>query len=518
MMVPRSFRHVFVCLAGALLLASCNRPDPTRIDVVVVGKPDDPFQETGEMTPAARLTRASTAEGLVAFDEEGRVVPALADRWIVTDDGRSYIFRLRDGTWQGNAGELTAKSAKAAFDVRLRKVRGTSLALDLKVIDEVRVMAGRVVEIRLKHAMPNLLQLLAQPELGLTYEDQTGGPMTLTRDGETAIFKPIDPATLGLPELEDWTERTRIVALRALPGEAAIAAFNDGDADIVLGGRIEDFPRTSSVGILRGTIQLDPVTGLFGLLVMNDDGFLAEPVNREAIALALDRPALIAPFGLGGWNASTRVVAPGLDGDIGTIGERWREQSLDDRRTVASARVAAWNAANAAGTRDAAPSRQAPAAQPESTAAPTNAGVTLSVWLPEGPGSDILFRGISGDLATIGITATRAPADEKGDLRLLDTVARYPLAAWFLNRLSCAKDAGLCSPEADALVANARVSEDGAERAALLAEAEAELTAANVFIPFGSPIRWSLVRGDVNGFASNPWGWHPLMPLAWLPR
>ena len=57
-----------------------------------------------------------------------------------------------------------------------------------------------------------------------------------------------------------------------------------------------------------------------------------------------------------------------------------------------------------------------------------------------------------------------------------------------------------------------------AERSALLAEAEAELTAANVFIPFGPPIRWSLVRGDVNGFATNPWGWHPLMPLARLPR
>ncbi|MFD2135283.1 hypothetical protein ACFSLT_08700 [Novosphingobium resinovorum] len=48
-----------------------------------------------------------------------------------------------------------------------------------------------------------------------------------------------------------------------------------------------------------------------------------------------------------------------------------------------------------------------------------------------------------------------------------------------------------------------------AERAALLTEAEAELTGANVFIPFGTPIRWSLVRGSVDGFSVNPWGWHP---------
>lgn len=515
-MVSRSLRQLFLCLAGALLLTSCDRTDSSRIDVVVIGEPEDPFQEDGTSNPAARLVRASTAEGLVAFDEQGRVVPALADRWIVTDDGRSYIFRLRDGTWQGEAGDLTARSAKTAFDARLRKVRGTSLALDLKVIDDVRVMAGRVIEIRLNHAMPNLLQLLAQPEMGLVFEDQTGGPMAVVPDGDVAMFNLIDPATLGLPEIEDWAERTRTVALRALPGEAAIAAFNEGEADIVLGGRIEDFPRTSSVGILRGTIQLDPVAGLFGLQVMNDEGFLAEPVNREAIALALDRSALIAPFGLGGWNASTRIVAPGLDGDIGTIGERWAEQSLEDRRGVASARVAAWRSGVGA-SGDGLVSREAPAGGAASAGA-TPAGVSLSVWLPPGPGSDILFRGISRDLSAIGITAIRAADDESGDLRLLDEVASYPLAAWFLNHLSCAEEAGLCSEAADDLVATASASEDSAERSALLAEAEAELTAANVFIPFGPPIRWSLVRGDVNGFATNPWGWHPLMPLARLPR
>jgi peptide/nickel transport system substrate-binding protein len=39
-----------------------------------------------------------------------------------------------------------------------------------------------------------------------------------------------------------------------------------------------------------------------------------------------------------------------------------------------------------------------------------------------------------------------------------------------------------------------------------------------VFIPFGPPIRWSLVRGSVTGFATNRWGMHPLMPMAMRPR
>ena len=54
-------------------------------------------------------------------------------------------------------------------------------------------------------------------------------------------------------------------------------------------------------------------------------------------------------------------------------------------------------------------------------------------------------------------------------------------------------------------------------RAALFAEAEAELAASNVFIPIGAPIRWSLIRGGVEGFEENRWSIHPLFPLALRP-
>jgi ABC-type transport system substrate-binding protein len=103
-------------------------------------------------------------------------------------------------------------------------------------------------------------------------------------------------------------------------------------------------------------------------------------------------------------------------------------------------------------------------------------------------------------------------------LRLVDDVARYPRARWFLNRLSCTARRGLCDAQVDAIVTGAAKVTDESQRSALLGEAEARLTQANLFIPFGTPIRWSLVRGTVNGFASNPWAWHPLMPLAWLPK
>lgn len=495
-------RKAFQTLAPlvALGLVACHSVDNSALDVAVIGEADDPFQSGIRLNLAGQLVRASTAEGLVAFDEMGRVIPALADRWIVTDDGQSYIFRLRDGDWPSGE-EISAESAKKSLDAALKALKGTALGLDLSGIDEVRVMAGRVIEIRLVRPMPYLLQLLAQPELGLYRSDEGAGPMAMTRNGDIALLTPIDPAKLGLPEVRNWSQRTREIDLRAMGGPEAVQRFNDGDVDLVLGGQVQDFPLTRSVGILRGTIQLDPVIGLFGLQVMNDRGFLADPANREALAMAIDRNRLIAPFGVGGWAPTTRIVTPSLDGDLGTIGERWDEQTLEERRAVAAARVRAWRATSGKG--------EAP---------PRPAGPTLKIWLPQGDGSQLLLANLSADFASIGVTLQEAAKIDRADLALVDDTARYPRAAWYLNRLSCSSKRGLCSEEADARVVEASTAGTAAERAALLTEAEAELTAANVFIPFGSPIRWSLVRGSVDGFAANAWGWHPLMPLAWLPK
>lgn len=494
-----------VCAAALLLLASCGSKDASTFRLVAIAHPDDKTQDGIDRPLAKQLTRAAIAEGLVSFDEQGRVVPALADRWIVTDDGLSYIFRLRDGEWRDGE-PLTAKSAKAGLDAAIRAQRSSPLALDLAAVDEIRVMAGRVVEIRLLRAQPYFLQLLAQPELGLLHAKQGDGPMALERRGDVIRFLPIEPSRLGLPQVPDWERRTRKLEMSELPAAKAVERFNEGAADLVLGGHIEDFPLTSSVGILRGTIQLDPVIGLFGLQVVRGTGFLADPQNREALALAIDRPALIAPFGVSGWSPATRLVSPGLQGDLGTNAERWAGQAMDERRALAARRVRDWVAAGSGG-------RQREAAVPNPVKVPK-----VTIWLPAGPGSDILFERLASDFHAVGVASERARTIADADLRLIDDVARYPRARWFLNRLSCAARRGLCDAEVDAIVADAAKVTDDSQRSALLGEAEARLTQANLFIPFGSPIRWSLVRGNVNGFASNAWAWHPLMPLAWLPR
>ena len=477
----------------ALALAGCWRGDDGPLEVAFIDSRDGLYAGGVRLSPGAQHLRAATGAGLVSLNAQGEAIPALADRWIVTDDGRSFIFRLRDGGWPDGR-ELTAESVRTALGEAIRRLDGTSLGLDLAPITDVRAMAGRVVEIRLSSPVPMLLQLLAQSELALIRGDGGSGDMQLSRDEATAVLAMKPPGARGIPAEADWEQYVRPVHLRAASAAQAVALFDDGALDLVLGGQVGALPLADTGPLSRGTVRLDPALGLFGLHVRRASGLLATAGGREALAMALDRPALIEPFGIGGWVPTTRVVAPGLPGDPGLVAERWPDRSLDGLRADAARRVAAWRGANGG-----APAR-----------------VTLAMG--RAPGLDLLFRELAGQLATIGVRLERVPEGAAADLALVDRVARYAAARWFLNQFNCSLRNGMCSSEADRLVEQAVAETDQPARARLQADAEDELARANVYIPFGSPLRFSLVRGDVDGFAANAWAFHPLPPLAVIPR
>ena len=477
----------------ALAALSACRGGDGALNVAFVDTSDDLFADGVRLSAGAQHVRAATHAGLVALNAQGEVIPALADRWIVTDDGRSFIFRLRDGAWSDGR-DLTAESARRALLDAIRKLDGTSLGLDLEPIADVRAMAGRVVEIRLSSPVPTLLQLLAQPELVLVRGKGGGGEMLLTRSGASAVLTMKPPAARGIPEERDWQRWVRPVDLRAASARQAVALFDEGTVDLVLGGGIDSLPLVDTGPLSRGTVQIDPAIGLFGLHVRRANGLLATPQGREALAMALDRGELIAPFGVGGWAPATRVVPTGLPGNAEPVPERWADREIDALRTEAAARVAAWRQSHG------------------------GAAARVTLALARAPGLDVLFDELARQFATIGVRLERAPSDRAADLVLVDRVARYAESRWFLNQFNCALRTGLCSADADFLVRQAIGEADPLASAAAIAEAEAALTQAEVYIPFGSPLRFSLVRGQVDGFAPNAWAFHPLPPLAVIPR
>jgi ABC-type transport system substrate-binding protein len=115
------------------------------------------------------------------------------------------------------------------------------------------------------------------------------------------------------------------------------------------------------------------------------------------------------------------------------------------------------------------------------------------------------------------VQLVRVGAKAQADLGLLDEVARYTGPNWVFNRLHCAVRQP-CAPEADALAAQAQDAETPAEILALAAEAERAYADANVYIPLGQPVRYTLVAGNFSGFAINRWAYHPLYAFSNRPK
>lgn len=477
-------------LLAALMLSSCG---PTGgggpVDVAIIGAPESLFQQGIRLAPPAQHVHAATSEGLVALDQAGQVIPAIAERWIVTEDGLSYIFRLRDSAWP-DGDEITAVDVRQQLRAAISRVRGTSLGLDLAVVQDIRAMTGRVVEVRLTAPMPDFLRLLAQPELGFIKGGSGAGPMTMSRDEGSAIARltALPPEARGLPAREDWEAVARPVAVRALSASNAVEAFSRGEVDLVLGGSIADFPQAEAGPLSRGTIQVDPAVGLLGLIVRRETGLLAEPALREALSMAIDRSALIQSFGLSGWRESSWIVPPENYATPPYEEDRWNGASIQERRQVAAERIRAWGG----------PDREA----------------LVRVALPRGPGGDVLLRQLADAWGSIGVAVRRTAPGETADLELRDTLARYSSPRWYLNQFHCGLNAGLCAPRADALVRESLTERDAEQREQLLIEAHAALVEREVYIPLGAPVRWSLVRASIRNYLANASGMHPLFALS----
>ena len=482
--------RAIILTVAAFLVGSCVGSDDGPLSAAFIGEEDAAYTTGLLLSPAAQHVRAATSEGLVVREPNGLVAPGLADRWIVTDDGHSYVFRMREGEWPDGSA-LTAESVQRRLEARLKELEGTSLGLDLQPIDDIRTMAERVIEFRLSTPAPYLLELLAQPELALTPTGEKSIPMGLLRLGERVNFDLSAPERRGLPMVENWDDWVRRIEFKVERADKAVALFNAGDVDLVLGGTGFDFALAEVGPLSRGTVRLDPAIGIFGLQVRRAEGLLADPATREAISLAIDRDALVSALNIGGWTASTRIVPPGFLGENDPREERWQPLDAEERRTEAARRIAA-------------------VTTPDQR--------TLSLLLPDGANGDVLFEELKRQMLAVGITLRPASERSQADLVWRDRVARFRGARWFANQFSCALEQGFCSEEADLRIREYLASQDPAEREEKLLAAVQELENLHLFIPFGSPIRWSLVRSNVDGFETNPWAFHPLPAMAQIPR
>ncbi len=473
-------------LGIAALLVGCNqRGDVGPVIVSAIG-PAPTVVDPVRVVPSApsRLLLDSIAQGLVRFDANGQVVPGLAERWTVIDDGMSYIFRLREAEWSDGS-KVTATQVVALLRRQLAPSSANHLRPFLTAIDEIVEMTPQVIEVRLKHPRPDLLKLFAQPEMALLETRALGGtgPFRLKIQGKAGVllrpaFDPIRAASDDVQE-PGPEESVQLIGERAA---RAIVRFTERQSDLVSGGTFVDWPLLAFANIAPANLRIDPATGLFGLAIVNRDGFLANQENRTAITQVIDREALVAAFAPN-WTPYLQILPEQLDSAATPTMPAWSTLSPSDRRMGARSRVMRWR---------------------ETHAGP----LTLRIALPRGPGATILFGFVAAAFRSIGIESQRVGLKDGADLRLIDAVAPYDSARWYL-----ATACQLCSADVEEKLEAARLAPDLTSRANTIAAANAALEQDAAFIPIARPLRWSIVSLRLRRWQGNQRAWHPLNEL-----
>lgn len=485
-MPPTAFRRavaMLLLIAGGALAAGCDREREGAVRVAVIGptpKLGDPAARA--LSPGEAVLLDSVAQGLVRFDARGQIEPGLAERWNVSDDGLSYIFRLASVEWSGG-GKITARQVARILRRTLASDSNNPLKDTLGAVDEIVAMTDRVLEVRLTAPRPNLLQLLAQPEFAVVREGQGSGPFRLAEPrvpgGELRLERLV---TVADGE-DDRREELRLIG--AEPA-AAVGRFVAGEVELVLGGTFADLPLTRAADLPRNALRFDPVAGLFGLAPTRRTGPLADEELRKLLVQAIDRDALILALDVPNLIGRGTVLEAGLDGVPDPVTPQWSAVPIGERRPGL---IAA--ADRLFGTEE----------RP-----------VLRIALPEGPGAQTLLNRLSADWGLLGIRVERAAKGQPTDLKLIDAVAPSTSPAWFLRQFRC-EVARICIAEADRLLEAARTAPIAAQRAALLAEAARMMDEEQLFLPIAAPIRWSLVSSRIEGFAGNRFARHTLTSL-----
>lgn len=350
-------------------------------------------------------------QGLVAYDAQGILAPALAEKWEVSDGGRTITFYLKDNVYFHNGRNVTAGDCKFTWERSLRVSAPTSyifenivgagdvLAERSKELSGVEVVDDYTLRVHLVQPQPDFITLLAQPaaavldrfelvEQGASFARPGGslpsgiGPFQLVEwnHGEQLV--------LGVNDLY-WAERPwleRIKFVLNLSVKDRLIGFDAGEIDI-----IQDFLLRDGVDWWgkpeKLNLYTEPVR-LVQFVALNDQ---KAPFNNPAV-----RNSIMTAI------SADNALAAGRDNQGAVIGglftEYWRTLnagSSGSSGNIEAAKVILANHGLAEGQ-----------------------GIgPIVLYCPDAAEDQAVAQSIQADLAQLGLQVTVSPMSYK-DLRL----------------------------------------------------------------------------------------------------
>jgi ABC-type oligopeptide transport system substrate-binding subunit len=305
--------------------------------------PDDPDPRSAIAWPNIQLCM-QLFDRLVEQWPERTIVPSLAERWEIADDGLRYVFHLREGLTWSDGEPLTAHDVEFGIRRVLNPAApGSSVAIyfvlegglehylgegsDPAAIG-VRALDDRTIEFRLAAPAPYFMSVMNRPDGGPQPRHAIEARGNAWIDGEQVVSGAFaiaerTPDRLVL-ERRTATARpgnTARVEYIRLPIASAIEPYENGDLDLVTARytpRLADLvPRDLP------DQRLGPPAWSGYLAFRHADPVFSDAHVRKALAHAVDRDALAAVLPPNMLLATGGIVPPALQGHTPDIALRF---------------------------------------------------------------------------------------------------------------------------------------------------------------------------------------------------
>jgi ABC-type transport system substrate-binding protein len=327
MLVTVSMTNISRAADASSVTMAFLESEPTKLDTVTADSLD------------AFQVLWNVCEGLVGYDSKTLApdTSGLAEKWEISSDGLTYTFHLRKGVKFHNGREMTADDvvyslnrlanpdvATAYTQLMLDHVKGIAASREkdaskrAKSLEGVKAVDASTVTITLDSPVSSFLNQLTLP----------GGLIVPKEAAETADFAQ-HPVCTGPYTFVEWAHGDHItlkafadywggkpaidtVTIRVIREASQQAIeFEAGNLDIARVSEA-DLPRLRADDKLSKQLLIAPTLNVFHLRINLSDKALSDVRVRKAIALGIDRKAIVDTILNGLATPAHGLVPPGL--------------------------------------------------------------------------------------------------------------------------------------------------------------------------------------------------------------
>ena len=334
---------VIAVFAAAVVFTSCSKKEADRKTVgtaktelhVQIG----PSPETIDPALSSAVDSGNMIlhafEGLVKFDRNNNVVPALAESWEKSDDGLTWTFHLRKNLKWSDGSPLTSKDFAYAWRRIADPATAAPYGYDLLSVVKGYPEAAKGDVSKLGVETPNANTFVVHLSAPCIYFDKiTTFPVlvpvqekTIKAAGDKWTVDPKTYVSNGPYYMTEFTDGSQIVFEKnpyywdvenitfdkivwhlIEDPNTSYTAYNEGNIQL-----IKDVP-TEEIPSLRGSSEfhVEPIMGTYYLSFNIRKELFKDSRVREALSLAIDRNYVANTIMGGTYSPAKNFVGPGM--------------------------------------------------------------------------------------------------------------------------------------------------------------------------------------------------------------